>query len=500
MRSLSKSKLLAFRQCPKRLWLEVHRADRIKWSDQTQASFLVGHEVGEIARKLYDPKDKGVVFEPRVEGYDEVVIRTDELLETPCPLFEAGFNSGGARAYVDVLLPVRRKGQKVWRMVEIKSSSKVADTHRDDVAIQAYIARVSGVNLDSVALAHIDNQWVYPGGGDYQGLLKEVDLTDEAFGREEEVKDWIASAQTIVRKRKEPEIGVGRHCSEPYPCGFLDYCQRDADEIEFPVTWLPGSKSNKLRKLIEVEGVSDLRQVPDELLNPKQLRVKTHTLAGSVYFNADGAAAELAQHKLPALFLDFETITFAVPIWKGTRPFQHIPFQFSLHRLSRTGKLTHKEFIDLSGQDPSRKFAEALIAACGERGPVFVYSSFESSRINELAKRFPRLARPLLAINERLVDLLPIASEHYYHPDQQGRWSIKNVLPTIAPDLRYDELDGVQDGGMAMMAFREAVHPATEGFRKAQIERQLLDYCRRDTEAMVRVWKHFSGSIILKIR
>ena len=255
------------------------------------------------------------------------------------------------------------------------------------------------------------------------------------------------------------------------------------------------SKNNKLRNLIEVEGVSDLRQVPDELLNPKQLRVKTHTLGGSVYFNADGAAAELAQHKLPALFLDFETINFAVPIWKGTRPFQQIPFQFSLHRLSRTGKLTHKEFIDLSGQDPSRRFAEALIAACGERGPIFVYSSFESNRIYELAKRFPKLARPLLAIDDRLVDLLPIASEHYYHPDQQGRWSIKNVLPTIAPDLRYDELDGVQDGGMAMMAFREALHPDTAGARKVEIEGQLLDYCRLDTEAMVRVWAYFSRRV-----
>jgi hypothetical protein len=184
-----------------------------------------------------------------------------------------------------------------------------------------------------------------------------------------------------------------------------------------------------------------------------------------------------------------------VPIWKGTRPFQQIPFQFSLHRLSRTGKLTHKEFIDLSGQDPSRRFAEALIAACGERGPIFVYSSFESSRIYELAKRFPRLARPLLAIDDRLVDLLPIASEHYYHPDQQGRWSIKNVLPTIAPDLRYDELDGVQDGGMAMMAFREALHPDTAGARKVEIEGQLLDYCRLDTEAMVRVWAYFSRRV-----
>lgn len=498
MRSLSKSKLLAYRQCSKRLWLEINSPKQPVVSAKTKERFEVGNQVGKIAQAIYDPKGRGVVFDPRAEGYDEVVIRTDELIESQLPLFEAGFTANGARAYVDVMLPLRRKGQKVWHMVEVKSSSKVKETHKDDVAIQSYITRASGVPLHSVAVAHIDSEWVYPGDDDYQGLLKEVDMAEDAFGRDEEVQDWIAAAQAIARKRKAPEIDVGRHCAEPYPCGFLDYCQRDAVADEYSVTCLPGNKNNKLRNLIEVEGVSDLREVPDEFLNPKQLRVKTHTLDGTVYFNADGAATALAQHKLPALFLDFETINLAVPIWKGTRPFQQIPFQFSLHRLSRTGTLTQQEFLDLSGQDPSRKFAEALIAACGERGPVFVYSAFESSRICDLAKRFPRLVRPLLAINERLVDLLPIANEHYYHPDQQGKWSIKCVLPTIAPDLRYDALDGVQDGGMAMTAYREAIHPGTKDARKNEIKRQLLDYCRLDTEAMVRVWQHFSGRTNLK--
>lgn len=499
MRPLSKSKLIAFRQCPKRLWLEIHRPDLLEWSAQAQANFQVGHEVGKIAQILYDPKGKGVVFDPAEEGYDEVVTRTASLIESSQPIFEAGFSAGGARAYVDVMLPLRRNGQKVWHMVEVKSSSKVKETYADDIAIQSYITRASGVPLHSVALAHIDSQWVYPGGGDYQGLFKEVDLTEQAFGREQEVQAWIASAQVIARKRKEPELEVGCHCSEPYPCGFLDYCQRNAVVAEHPVTCLPGSKNNNLRNLIDVEGVSDLSEVPDEFLNPKQLRVKTHTLARTVYFDSDGAVAALAQHKLPTLFLDFETIAPTVPIWKGTRPFQKIPFQFSLHRLSRTGKLTQQAFIDLSGKDPARKCTEALIAACGERGPVFVYSAFEGTTLGELAQRFPKLARPLLAIKERLVDLMPIATKHYYHPDQQGSWSIKKVLPTIAPDLSYEDLGEVQDGGMAMSVYLEAIHPETNASRKGEIERQLLAYCHRDTEAMVRLWQHFAGRADLNL-
>ncbi len=494
MRSLSKSKLLAYRQCPKKLWLELHGPKPPKPDAQTQARFDDGHKVGRMAQKLYDPKAKGIVFDPGTEGYDEVVTRTGTLIDSSQPLFEAGFSTGDARAYVDVMLPLRRGGQKVWRMVEVKSASSLKETHRDDIAIQAYIARASGVKLHSTVLAHIDGKWVYPGGGDYQGLLTEVDLTDEVLNREAEVKQWIKQAQGVASKRKEPDTEIGDQCVKPYPCPYLDYCQRYAIAAEYPISWLPQRNAKKLANFIEEHGPTDLSDVPDEYLNPKQLRVKHHTLSGVAYFEAAAAAKALAQHKLPAYFLDFETINLTVPIWKGVCPGQQIPFQFSLHRISRTGALIQKEFLDLSGEDPSRKIAEALIASCGERGPIFVYSHFESARIRELAHRLPRMARLLLAINDRLVDLLPIAQEHYYHPDQQGSWSIKKVLPTIAPDLVYGELEGVQGGGMAILAYREAIAPSTTKARKEEIHRQLLDYCRLDTLAMVRIWQHFTGN------
>jgi hypothetical protein len=186
-----------------------------------------------------------------------------------------------------------------------------------------------------------------------------------------------------------------------------------------------------------------------------------------------------------------------VPIWKGTRPYQQIPFQFSVHRLSRTGKLEHQAFLDLAGADPSKSFAEALIVACGERGPIFVYNAaFETTRIRELSERFPRIAADLVALNERVVDLLPVARDHYYHPSQQGSWSIKAVLPALCPDLNYDSLDGVQNGGMAMGAFVEALMPETSATRRAEIESQLLAYCALDTYAMVRLWSAFTDTAL----
>jgi hypothetical protein len=499
MRTFSKSKLLALRQCPKRLWLEVHRPDLREDSAATQASFQVGFQVGDIAQRLYDPEGLGAVIDVATEGFDAAFKRSAEMLNsTNQPIFEAGFAAGGALAFADVMLPVNENGTKVWRMVEVKSATSVKDYHRDDVAVQAFIAQAAGVPLQSIALAHIDSSWTYPGDEDYRGLLKENDLTAEACSRTDEVKAWIAQAQSVDALPSEPKMAIGVHCDTPYACGFYGYCSRNEPKAQYPVCWLPyfGAKAQQLAQ----QGVIDLMDVDDNLLNTKQQRVKDHTLAGTVFFDSVGAAADLAVHSLPAYFLDFETIQFAVPIWKGTRPYQQNTFQFSLHTLSESGQLEHTDFLDISGNDPSESFAQILIAVCGTSGPVYVYNAgFETSRMSELAVRYPQFRNALLAINARVVDLLPIARERYYHPSQQGSWSIKKVLPAVVPELRYDALDGVQDGGMAMDAFLEAIHPDTLIERKEEIKKQLLAYCKLDTYAMVRLWQVFAGRTDLKL-
>ena len=500
MRPLSKTKILAFRQCPKRLWLEIHRPKLRVDSAATKAGFATGLKVGEVARRLYDPKETGALIDLKTEGVDATVVRSAALMESNQPVFEAGFSAEGALAFADIMLPIRKAGKRAWRMVEVKSSTSVKDYHQDDAAIQSLVARASGVALASIALAHIDSTWVYPGGEEYHGLLLENDLTDMASSKADEVRAWIGAAQIVAARRSEPSIRTGRQCNEPYACGFIDHCQEQEPKAEYPVAWLPRAQSKALKALVEDERIADMRHIPDDVLNCRQRRVKTHSLSGEIFFDAAGAAADLAAHKLPAYFLDFETIMFAVPIWKGTRPYQQIPFQFSVHRLSRTGKLAEQAFLDLSGNDPSKALAEALIAACGESGPVFAYNaSFEQSRIRDLAERFPRLKRALLAINDRVVDLLKVAQDRYYHPSQQGSWSIKAVLPAVITDLRYDDLDGVKDGGMAMNAYLEAISPAGTSARKEQIDRQLRDYCRLDTYAMVRLWQVFAGRADLRL-
>jgi hypothetical protein len=167
-----------------------------------------------------------------------------------------------------------------------------------------------------------------------------------------------------------------------------------------------------------------------------------------------------------------------------------ITFQFSLHRITELGELEHESFLLLDSGDPPMEFAMSLIKACGTMEPVFVYNlQFEKTRLAELGERLPSLRQPLKAIEARLVDLLPVAQDHFYHPDQQGSWSIKDVLPAVVSGWSYDDLGDIKDGGRAMDAFVEAIDPSTNAERKARLEQFLINYCKLDTYAMVRIWQ-----------
>lgn len=307
------------------------------------------------------------------------------------------------------------------------------------------------------------------------------------------MEEWIAGAQATTALTDEPEIAMGSQGSDPFDCPFAAHCGRNRVETEYPLSSLPRF-SERRREAVEALGITDIREVPDEYLNEKQRWVRDVTIAGETFLDAKGAAVDLARHGFPGYFLDFETVMLPVPIWKGTRPYQQIPFQFSLHRLHKDGTLTHEAFLDLSGSDPSEALASALVTGCGEAGPVYVYNaSFERRVIRDLASRFPALALPLDAITERLVDLLPVASARFYHPTQHGSWSLKAVLPAACPDLSYEALDGVADGAMAVEAYREAIASETTEERKKIIERELHAYCQLDTLPMVRLWELFRG-------
>lgn len=493
MQRLSKSKLMAYRQCPKRLWLEVHQP-KLKDDSGSVAAFATGNEVGELACQLFDRQGDGINVDPHLSNWEHSVEQTaKEIVKGNRAVFEAYFTIPGAMALADVMRPDPDYSELRWEIIEVKSSASLKDYHRDDVAIQTYIIEKSGTPLSKSGLAHINSSFVYPGGGNYKGLFTLEDLTEEAQGRANEVAKWLEEAQKIVALEEAPEIEVGPQCHEPFDCGFCAHCHKDIPEQEDPFSMLPNLRWQR-KETWKLQGIETLEEVPDEELSDTQAIVKSAHLTGNTHFDSEAAHSLLAQYGSPTYFLDYETIAFAVPIWAQSSPYQNIPFQYSLHRVDDDGSLEHFEFLELDGQDPRRALSETMIEQCGTEGPIFVYNaSFERRVTGQLAELFPDLREDLIKILSRIVDLLPIARQCYYNPSQNGSWSLKAISPAIDLKLSYKELKGVQVGSEAGIAYLEACKPETSLERREELRQQMLEYCKLDTFATVRIWEVFTG-------
>ncbi len=491
---LSKSKLLAFRQCPKRLWLQTHCPELAKVDDGTLAIMASGTNTGEVFRSLYA---NGVLID--AETLSEALSMTIDVLHESqnAPIFEATFEAGDVLVRIDMLAPSAHG----YRLVEVKSSTSVKNYHLDDAAIQTWVAKQAGLEIIETAIAYINNRFVYPGESQYEGLFAEQCINEEVAERLPQVIHWVREAQSMLAEI-EPRIMAGEQCYEPFSCPFINHCTPIGDIPEFPVDILP--RNYRLVNALKAEGYVDLREVPDERLeksfHQKVLRV---TKTGQAELSEEGRAIARAL-PYPRFYLDFESIAFAVPRWKGTRPYQQVTFQFSCHVELAPGTHVPLSFLSMDGEDPRRAFAEALIKAVNlkalpglevtsiERAPVLVYNAaFECSRIKELAAFFPDLTDELLAINDRIVDLLPIARAHYYHPEMRGSWSLKAVLPTIGAGVGYEGMT-VADGGMAQDAYLELVASDTPACRREELRQGLLDYCALDTYALLQLVEFFS--------
>jgi hypothetical protein len=477
MAGLSKSRILIHRQCPKRLWLQIHQPKLAVDDADATARFATGNLVGDLARSLHP---NGVLIES--ENLSQALADTASALQGKRrPLFEATFQAGGVLVRADLLLPVRGG----FDLVEVKSSSSVKDYHLEDAAIQAWVAGKAGLPVKRTKIAHIDTAFVYQGDDDYHGLFANEDISDSVAACAKSIPKWIKAAQRTLAG-DEPEVEPGEQCHKPFPCPFSDYCSPDQSK-GYPPEILPKAVAAKLR----AAGYNDLRKVPQMTLSqPKHLRILRATKSGKAELDPQ-AGEQLRALGYPRYFMDFETIQFAVPIWPGTRPYVQEPFQWSCHIEKRAGKNAHKAFLADGSGDPRRAFAESLVKVLKTDGPILVYhATFERGRMQYLAETFPDLAPSLLAAVERFVDLLPIARAHYYHRAMRGSWSLKAVLPTIAPELAYDGMD-VANGGMAQAAFAEILDRQTRPKRRTALRKSLLDYCERDTWAMVEISRFF---------
>lgn len=483
---LSKSRILSGLQCPRRLWLEAFRREVMETSAGAQASFDAGNALGDLARELYGP---GLLI-GHVDDISRALRETENALSTKGKrqvLFEAAFQYDGVMVRADALVPVRGG----YDLIEVKSSGFVKDYHLVDCAVQAWVIQNAGISLRRIHIAHVDTSFVYEGGENYDGLLLPEDVTTKVIELQGNVPDWVRGLKNVLRS-EEPAIKTGEQCAKPFDCPFFNYCRKQEPAgPEYPVTILP--RAGKLAKTLQEEGYLDLCEVPvSRLANPLHQRVRQASIS-QLAFVDPGVATTMQKLGYPRYYLDFETVDFAVPKWAGTRPYQQIPFQWSCHVENPDGSIAHDMFLDLTGEPPMRAFAESLLVAVDEPGPILVYNqAFEKTRIAELAAMFPDLAGQLNAVIARIVDLLPIMRECYYHPAMKGSWSIKKVVPTIAPDLDYGNLENVASSGDAPLAYLEATHPGTTEVRRVELDAALRRYCANDTLAMVELVRTFS--------
>lgn len=485
MAGLSKSRILLNKQCPKRLWLKINRPELEELSEGNEKRFSVGDQVGEIARGLHPD---GILIDA-----DNLRLALEQtriaMAGLQRPLFEATFELEGILVRADLLLP----DNGAWRMVEVKSSTKVKDYHLTDASVQAWVLEKSGVLVSRVEIAHIDNSFIYPGNGDYLGLLIHEEISREARALQKEVPGWIAQARHTLGMTSEPDIDPGSHCDDPFECSFRHYCEPSVFEPipVHSVRVLPyGGKF--VQTLIEA-GRDDLRQLSiSEFEKENHQRIWRTLQTGEA--ELDPRAGKIIRELgWPRYYMDFETINPAVPMWSGTRPYQHVPFQWSCH-IEHLDGMKHAAYLAESGVDPRRPFIESLLDALGTSGPILVWNvSFERGRMEDLAENYPDLSKSIEKVIKRLFDLLPLSREHYYHPEMRGSWSIKAVLPTIAPELAYDGMT-VAHGGAAQEAFEEICAPETTDCRREELRIGLLEYCERDTLAMVRIANYFRES------
>jgi hypothetical protein len=476
---LSKSKFLAGLQCHKRVYLEVHHPDWASPPDpSTQAMLDMGTEIGERARCRFPG---GVLIEEGHRQREAALAHTASVLtDTTIPaIFEGAFLYDGVLVRVDILERVRTGAGEppAWRLIEVKSSSRVKDVHLDDLAIQRYVLQGAGINVAAACLMHLNTRYVYRGETlDLDALFTLQDVSGLVAARALKVPNRLAAMQQVVLQAEPPAVEPDAHCYTPYECPYWAHCTK-----EKPSRWiyhLPGS----FRDLAELDrqGVTTIDGIPNAVkLSPVQRRVKDN-----VEWISPKLREVLATVRYPVHHLDFETIMPGIPCYPGTRPYEPIPVQWSNHIEEEPGCYRHQDYLHTEASDPREGLTALLLESLGTEGSICVYSPYERSILERLAERYPSMQAELKRIIRRLWDLFPVIRDHYYHPAFGGSYSIKAVLPAVVPTLDYGDL-AIQEGGSAAQEYYRMVFKETDWVKRESIRQALLEYCKRDTLAMV---------------
>jgi len=475
MKLLSKSKYLNGLQCPRLIWTQFHEPKKIPETDPvTQYIFDQGHMVGALAKKVFPG---GIDISS--DDFMGNIRQTGQLLEQRRPLFEGGILADRLYSRVDILNPVN---EDEWDIVEVKSSTSVKDVHINDVAFQWYCCSQFGLNIRNCYLALINNQYVRNGEIDPEGLFNIHDVTDQVEEASVGIQDKIDGILEVISREACPEMIIGPHCRDPYECPLTD-CWDSLPEHSVFSLYYGGKKSFAMYD----SGILTVGEIPDDYkLNDKQRIQQACVANDEPHVDREAIQDFLSSLQYPLYYFDFETIGPAVPLFDGVRPYQNIPFQFSVHVVKdEKSPPAHYSYLTTGTDDPRPALLAELQKVLGDSGSIIAYNKgFEEGILRDLAEAFPEYSDWIDQVCNRLVDLLvPFRNFDYYHPAQKGSASLKAVLPAIT-GRGYEGLD-ISDGQLASITFLAATYSDMPEEVRKKVMSDLEEYCGRDTEGMI---------------
>lgn len=475
---LSKSTYVQGLQCQKLLWFRYNAKDQLEPPGaQAQAIFDQGHEVGDWAKRRFPD---GLEIARGNADFDEVCAETRRQLPLRRPLFEPAFRAAGGYARIDILNPVEGDA---WDIIEVKSSTSVKDVYLQDVAFQAHVGTAAGLTIRRCYVLHINSGYVRQGDVDPQRLFTQVDVTRQVAALSADIEERMTGFGRVIGAATHPVVNIGPQCNSPYECPLTHRCWSFLPEHNV-TTLYRGTK--KAFKLLD-EGVTAITAIPATAKLSKVQQIQREAiLANQAHADPAQLRAFLGRLEYPLHYLDFETMGSAVPLFDGSRPFEQIPFQFSLHVVRHPGaEPEHYSFLAEGREDPRSRFMNVLVERLGATGSIVAYNAgFERGVLAGCAQVLPQHAAWVRSLPSRIVDLLePFRKFHCYHPAQHGSASIKAVLPAFT-GKDYSAL-AIGEGGTASLEFVRVTFSDVTAEERARVRQHLEEYCQLDTLAMV---------------
>jgi len=478
--TLTKKTFLAGAQCLKRMWWEMYdpSAPETRPTLVSQFRMQEGAKVGVLAR-AYVPG--GRLIKRGGRSLSAILSESAKAIEDPAvpAIYECAVIAENTLVFPDIL--ERVEGGFV--LIEVKSKTSVSEQkHVPDVAIQAHVLRAAGIPIVRCEVMHLNRDCVYP---DLSNLFAREDVTELVETRLQSIREEMRLQTITARLPLAPNVATGAHCKRPDPCPFMDRCWPETPTDHISTLY---KVTEKMLAEFEASGWERIRDLPDDVkLSAIAGRQRRALREGHRVVERETLLESMKTLAYPVAHIDFETIQPAIPLWNGCRPYDQIPVQLSCHLVMADHTVTHSQWLFDGQGDPRPAMAKAILEACKRAATITAYNAqFERSCIELVAETCPNEAALLKGIADNLVDLQPIVRENIYDEKFGGSFSIKKVLPALVPGLGYDDLPIAEAETASVQLARiilggSAIHPED----RAELRQWLLEYCKRDTEAMV---------------